>query len=56
VSPPGVDRLPANLVQQTNLTAHSFFLQSNSDLLARPLAYEEYEWAWLVGMITSANI
>ncbi|KAF9364614.1 SET domain-containing protein 4 [Mortierella sp. NVP85] len=24
------------------------FLQSNSDLLTRPLQYEEYEWAWLV--------
>ncbi|KAF8926066.1 SET domain-containing protein 4 [Dissophora ornata] len=24
------------------------FLQSNSDLLIRPLEYEEYEWAWLV--------
>ncbi|KAG0198563.1 SET domain-containing protein 4 [Mortierella sp. GBA30] len=24
------------------------FLQSNNDLLTRPLEYEEYEWAWLV--------
>ncbi|KAI8351584.1 hypothetical protein B0O80DRAFT_388382 [Mortierella sp. GBAus27b] len=24
------------------------FLQSNNDLLTRPLQYEEYEWAWLV--------
>ncbi|GJJ72830.1 hypothetical protein EMPS_05188 [Entomortierella parvispora] len=41
-----VNRQKAKIQADYNCTME--FLQSNNDLLTRPLTYEEYEWAWLV--------
>ncbi|KAK3842707.1 MAG: hypothetical protein J3R72DRAFT_442254 [Linnemannia gamsii] len=41
-----VKKQKAKIEADYNITLD--FLQSNADLLTRPLQYEEYEWAWLV--------
>ncbi|KAF9934786.1 SET domain-containing protein 4 [Linnemannia zychae] len=41
-----VKKQRAKILADYNATLE--FLQTNADLLSRPLTYEEYEWAWLV--------